>query len=236
MSNWGTTVRRIAQDVHRFDAKSIVEVKRAICYAVDDERFNNFHFNEDSFDLTLTTGTGEYDKETSDGAGDGYPFDYLQSGILTVFVNDISYGPLVPISMNRYRELNINNDWQGYPGEYVFYNKQLILYPKPNGAYVITGDYIKDIGSPKAVWDSSDSVWTFSDSLTGNTVTDTTSTAWFDEGQDLITHAAKEYLYLNVWHDPQEAMHAKIQKEAARKRLWRESRNTAKPQTVRKYY
>ena len=237
MSNWGTLVRRIQEETHRYDPDSLDRIKRAICHAVDDEQYRDFYFNEATYDFATVAGTNEYEEESSAGAADGYPADFLKLREATLIVSSYSYGPVDVVPLRRWRKNNVSSGWQGYPDQVTWDREKLIFWPSPNGVYTITIDYTKNIGTPIANYvQSGGFFWSFTNSLDGTTMVDFSTNAWFVEGADLINEAAKEYLYAHVWKDLQEANVARTSKEGIRKRLIREGRASQTPSNHRKYF
>lgn len=236
MSNWGTLIRRISEEVHRYNKDSIDAIKCAVCYTVGDEQYNDYYFNEDSFTFTTTAGVSSYGQESAAGEGDGYPQDFLKTRVMTLIVSNYSYGTLDPINIKEYRDLNVTSNWRGYPEKFLIDSGEIILWPAPNGVYTITVDYTKNIGTPIATWNDDDSVWNFTNSLTNVAVDSTDSNAWYDEASDLTIFGTKEYLSANVYKDMEDAGVNRKLKESARKQLIKEGRNSQIPPVVKRYY
>jgi hypothetical protein len=142
--------------------------------------------------------------------------------------------PIRAVPLRRFRKDQITSSYKGYPDRWAWDRETILLDPTPNGAYSMITDYTANIGTPLAKY--SDSSWAFTDSLTGDTISDSFTNAWFVEGADLINEGAKEYLYANVYQDFQNAQVAMSNKEKIRKRLIREGRASQQTSYPRAYF
>ena len=234
MSDWGTLVRRVQEEVHRYDSDSLDRIKRAITHAIDDEQYRDYYFNEATYTVVLINGTFQYGEESSAGEADGYPADFLKARVITLEFDGYIQWAIQSVPMRRFRKDQITSSYRGYPDRYAWDREFIMLDPTPNGTYNMILDYTANIGTPLAAYSSD--AWVFTDSLTGSTISDTDTNGWYDEGSDLITLAAKEYLYANVWKDVQEAQIARGQRDDVRKRMYREGRASQVPGYPKLYY
>ena len=162
-------------------------MKRALSEAIKRYANQRFWFNEETYDFNTTSGDFDYGVESSSGAADGYPSDMLKVIKLSMKVSNTWY-ELANISIDYFRDLFTSTSFKGFPEKWVWYGKEILVHPTPNGAYSVRLDYIKDIGTPSASYSSGS--WTFTDSLTGAAMADATTSDWFTEGFDLITARA----------------------------------------------
>jgi hypothetical protein len=237
--NWGTMVRRVQEEVHRYDDDSKDRIKRAICHAVDNEQYNDYYFNESTYTFILTSGTFEYGQETSAGDADGHPADFLKIREMTLEVDGYVQWPIRAVPLRRFRKDQITSSYRGYPDRYSWDREKILFDPTPNGAYNVILDYTADIGTPYARYSAAGTwVYNYFDSSTGSdeSVVDLTANAWFEEGSELILSVAKEYLYSNVFEDLQKAQVSRSHAEDERKRLRRESRASQTTSYPRLYF
>jgi hypothetical protein len=80
------------------------------------------------------------------------------------------------------------------------------------------------------------SSWAFTNSLTGSTIANTDTNAWYNEAADLVCEMAKEYLYSNVWKDPQDAQIARGHVLELRRRFIREGRASQQTSYPKHYF
>lgn len=236
MSDYQTLIRTIQEDTHRKDSTSEDRIKRMIARSLRELKFEPFYFNEATYDFATVTGTDEYGEESSAGAADGYPADFLKMRELTLIVSSYSYGPVDIVPLRRWRKNNVSSGWQGYPDQATWEREKIILWPSPNGVYTITLDYTKDLGIPVATYTDSTDTWAYTDSQTGSAMTASDTNAWYTNGQRLVAELAKYHLYSKVWKDREEASAAMQQFTQEKKLLIREGRGSHTPQPHRKYF
>ncbi len=206
MSNWGTAVQNMTERVHRYGTADPDIVKRAICEAIKKYANHNFWFNQGTYDFATTDGTFAYGVETSSGTADGYPSDMLKAIKLSLKVSN-SWYDINLISIDEFRDKFVSSDFKGFPVKWAWFNKEIILYPTPNGAYTVRLDYNKDIGTPAASY--AGTTWTFTDSVTGAAMADETTSDWFTEGFDLITARGMYYMASQVFGNQELAIMSK---------------------------
>jgi hypothetical protein len=187
MSNWGTAVQNVTERIHRYGTSDPDIVKRALSEAIKRYANHNFWFNQGTYDFSTADGTYAYGTETTAGAADGYPSDMLKPIKLTLQVSSAWYD-INTVSIDYFRDKFIDSSYKGFPEKWCWFNKEILLFPTPNGVYTVKIDYCKDIGIPAASYASS--TWTFTDSVTGAAMADATTSGWFTEGFDLITARA----------------------------------------------
>jgi hypothetical protein len=234
MSDWQTLVRRIQEETHRYDSDSEDRIKRAICHAIKDEQYRDYYFNEATYDITLASGTFEYGEESSTGAADGYPAEFLKVRELTLEVSGYVQWPIRTVPLRRFRKDQITSSYRGYPDRWAWDREKILLDPTPNGAYTMITDYTANIGTPLAKY--SGGSWAFTNSLTGAAIANADTLAWYDEAADLVCEMAKEYLYSNVWKDPQDAQIARGHVLELRKRFIREGRASQQTSYPKHYF
>jgi hypothetical protein len=189
LSNWITAKRLVQERLHRFGTSDPDVISRALAEAINFYSAKRFWFNTGNATMSTVDGTYAYDQETSDGAGDGYPTDMEKIVKLSMQINSTWYA-LEQMSIDEFREIFLASSYKGFPSHFVWFGKQLLLFPTPNGVYSINFDYIKDLGTPVASWDGN--AWTFS--VDGVTVNDAYTSDWFSEAMDLITDRAVYYV------------------------------------------
>ena len=200
MSDWGTAVQMVTERVHRYGTADPDIVKRGLCYSIGRRNEEDYFFNEDTKDVSTVAGQFAYDVETGAGAGDGYPIDLIKFKELSLQTSNTWY-PIRNIAIRRFRKEQVSSSYRGYPEEWCWFNKQLLLSPNPNGAYTVRVDYTKDIGTPIAAYSSS--VWAFT--VGGVTLTDTYTNDWFEEGLYLITNEACYWIFSQILGDTEQA-------------------------------
>ena len=196
MSNWGTAKRRVVEETHRYGTLDDDFASRALCWAIDRFKTENLKFNQDTDDFSTVAGTYSYDKETSDGAGDGYPTYMVMPIELSLIVSD-SYYIMTNEPIREFRRNQVASSYRGYPSRWVWEFEKFLFDPTPNGVYTVRVDYTKDLGTPVASYASS--AWTYS--VKGVSLTDAYTNAWFTQGMEVIVAAAKWWILSNVFYD-----------------------------------
>ncbi|MHC4844121.1 MAG: hypothetical protein ACYTEE_10005 [Planctomycetota bacterium] len=125
------------------------------------------------------------------------------------------------ISIDEYRDKFLDSSYKGFPEAWTWFNKEILLFPTPNGTYAVRLDYNKDIGIPSASYASS--AWTYTDSITGAAMADATTSDWFTEGYDLITARAVYHIASQTLGDQALAIMAKQEEQEQRDELFIDS-------------
>lgn len=135
MSNYGTMIGRVLEDVARDDITSVAST--AILTAIKHYEGTRFWFNEGRSTRSTASGTEYY----------AVPSDFKDLDSLTITVNSWTY----QLNQRSYDELEdsyvSNTTYTGYPTDYAIYQEQIRLYPIPNGTYTLTMSYQRTLGT-----------------------------------------------------------------------------------------
>lgn len=146
MSDFGTLIQRVLDDLERTDLTSVasVEIKSAI------KHYNPklFFFLECRATLNTADGTEYY----------GLPADFISADSLVITVNN-NTRVLTERHYDTIEEWFVSSStYKGEPTDFAVYQQQLRLYPIPNGAYSMRLSYKASLTELSANGDSND--WT----------------------------------------------------------------------------
>ena len=172
---------RIAQEVRRkayASTETLMQtgIDNAIATAIDAYQDERFYFNERRSSTFTTVASQEfYDEDDDADIGLIIKIDYI-----TIDINDNTYEliPDYPLSIEA-RATALSSP--GLPGWYIFYNRQIRLYPVPADAYTVRIAGVYKYAAPA------------SDSETDN--------FWMTDAERLIRSRAKYELALHVLRD-----------------------------------
>lgn len=184
MSDFGTMVDRIKDEVHRPNDDTIV--KRAIIDAIDEWKVKRLGFNVREWSLETIAGQDEYTFPIVDR--DSVFIVPIEIDICRILINNY-WHTLTPINFSIFQsEFNLRSDSDnGYPSVYTVgpydvsspAGRVLLVDPDPNDEYIITGFGLCDINE-----------------VTVNSA-DSSTNAWFTTGERLIRTQAKVNLFVN---------------------------------------
>lgn len=209
-----TFVQRVKEEIHRDRDVDQDAILREMCSALEWYKTHRFWFNSDSFTFLTVAGQLEYGREGSAGvtAGYGYPEDMVRLDNLRITINSSTYD-MSRINVDWIRKHDTNTSYTGYPDHYAIHNQKILLYPRPSTAdWVVSGDYVKDLGTPTYVYTSGD--WVLKDEDGGTTGLTWTSTM-LQEAEELIRQRTKAMLYANIIIDTERAQVCKMLEEEA---------------------
>lgn len=206
MSNWGTMVQTISEEARRSSSPSAVELAathRAICDAIRQERYEEYRFNSDSFTFTSTAGVAAYGVDS--GAGDGYPANLLRvdDDTLTTTISG-TVRPVVKKPISFIRQVESSTSTQSYPVWWAWHENQMVFYPKFHVAMTVSGDYLKDIGTPTYSYDAGGATWSVL-KPDGTAMDNAYTSSWFTDGFILISAQAKWFFLKRYLKDDEEA-------------------------------
>jgi hypothetical protein len=165
---------RIARELRRSNIDT--QIAEAISTTIQAYQAERWHFNE-SRDVTFNTVAQQefYDEDDLAALGNIMKIDYVK-----VRLNDTTFSllPDVPSEIESAATSNVST---GLPGWYVYYNRQLRLYPIPADAYLVRVAGVFRFAAPAT------------DGETGN--------FWMTDGEALVRARAKYELALHVLYD-----------------------------------
>lgn len=204
----GTMTQRIRDEILRDTDVETNYIKKAIASAIRTYRYHRFWFNEGTFTLSTVDGTQDYSAVSSGSAG--YPRDLISVDRLTL-VHNTSLIKLPKVGIQEFRDLDSGDNTEGRPSCWTFHHESLMLYPTPDAVYTIRGDYVKELtgldGDDDRLGLSAvyvDDAWSFRD-VDGNLITDSYTSAWFDEAEEMVRAKAKALVYSEVLRDTKAA-------------------------------
>jgi len=164
-------VNRIADELLIGATITTAQIKLEILSAIQHYERERFWFNEAQATASTVSGVNSV----------AAPTDMLEIDTL-----DVTYGGR-PYPVRRrdwawYSRLGLRDTTVGrsVPGQYVYYNQTLFLYPVPNDAYVLLISYVKQLTTLSA---------------------DADTNAWTTDAEALIRTRARQALKLNYQND-----------------------------------
>lgn len=192
MSDFGTIVDRIKEEVHR--PNDDILVKRAVVDSISEWKVRRLGFNVREWSFQTVAEQDEYKFPSSDR--DSAYIVPLEIDSCRILINNY-WHTLTPINFGVFQsEFNRRNDSDnGYPSVYAIgpyditstAGRVIIVDPDPNDEYTIQGHGLCDISNITV--DSSDA----------------STNAWFTEGERLIRTQAKINLFVNNYQSEGDA-------------------------------
>ncbi len=183
-------------------------IQRSAFDAIRFYRDTRFDFNEAQATFLTVDGTATY--SAGSGAND-YPADLMFIDKAQITISS-AFRDLTPRTVNWVREHRWNSTTKSKPTDYAWSRKLMDLYPTPDGAYTVTLDYVKDVGTPTYEHDGTN--WTFYDE-DGAVITATYASSWFSDGKDLIGARVEWDLWTGVYKDLERGVAAKYRERDA---------------------
>jgi len=184
-----TLTRTIAERTGQTTSAHLVGIKREITRAIQHYKDTPLGFNETQATLTTVSGTAEH---VSGAGAANYPTDLRSITHAQITISGSLYD-LEPVSIEKYRAWIGGTTSNGQPFAWTWYEDEFILYPTPGDSYVVTLDYIQHLSGPTTS-EYSGTSWSFYDE-DGAAVSDTSTSEWFNEAQDLIVARTERNLY-----------------------------------------
>lgn len=217
MSDWGTMVAEIYDEIRRPSGEAATRVQRAICYAVGYNAKEHLWFNERRFDFL--TEADKYRYAVGEGGGStvsGVPRLHQLLGPLYLCASLDRTARRVMLD-KPWPELEARltaDDWNestistGTPCLFSFYDGEFLLAPIPDDAHIIEGFGVEDFGTPTYKYDTALATWSFYEPGSQSVAMSSTYTSpWFDttKGYSLTLHRACYELYSRFYKDDDEA-------------------------------
>lgn len=213
--DFGTMQARIMDEMDRTRDEDKTIAGIGICTAILEYRYQPFHFNTNFItSLTLTPGDNALD-------------------VLTLITDDefattLNFEVEDPVSgrgsqvfecglaefRQRQRDVKVN----GRPRDFIWHSQEILLHPTPDVAYVTLLDYVKDIGTPRYLFDEAGQSWQFQEP-DGTALEPTYTNDWFKLGEALIRNAAKRVIYEGYLMDTEKLQGAMGQEQSALEKL-----------------
>ncbi len=174
MATYGDMQARIADELDRTDLTT--QIQRSIITAIRMFQRRNFWFNERSFQFSTVIGQEYY------GAADNAQI----ASSPNIQILRLQYGGGVRWELPRQTfeqvdQLSASRDWRGVPEVFAYRGEQIRLYPIPSQVWPIDAFNIYRIPDPPSDSDSSE---------------------WFNEAEEMIRTHAKIDLLTNVIRPP----------------------------------
>lgn len=164
--DYGSLKSRLADELNRTDLTSQIalEIQSAIAH-YESQRF---WFNEGQ-SLSSTSSTG--DPRIS------LPTDFLEAIRIEITISGLQE-PLYRLEWNEFSDLGGGDTGlsSGVPSCFSINSNEIWLYPRPNGNYIVTLTYAKQLTT-----------------LSG----DTDTNSWMTDGEELIRHRARQAVKIN---------------------------------------
>lgn len=199
----GTLIQRIKEELPRHASADDDRITLAILSTLEYYKHKQLGFNEGTATFTTTVDQESYGNESEEGAGAGYPNDLLAPGVVFLEHAGGTWVDLPQRNIDYIRQENYTDVYQGYADYYAWFEEKIYLTPVPHVTYDIRLDYIKDLGSPFAVYESN--AWVFKEDITEDPIDNTYENDWFDKAEELIRLHAKIDLNENVFKNLREA-------------------------------
>lgn len=160
--------------------ESLTEVaSQAIIQAVNIWENERFWFNEATVTFVTVPDQASY-SDSDMGISDAIGIDNMQ-----FTVNGTSY-TIRPITYGRFKETHTNPTYTGYPLQFAYYNRTIIIDPTPGATYTCEVSYIKREPINYS---------------TSGSLSLSVSNMWTNEGAELILARAKAILEVDFFKD-----------------------------------
>lgn len=214
--DFGTMQARIMDEMDRTRDEDKTIAGIGICTAILEYRYQPFHFNT-SFDdsMTLTAGLGSMDVLTD------ITEDEFASALILTVIDPVNQreSEVFECGLNEFRQrARDDRGTPGRPRDFVWHNQEIQLNPVPDVDYETLLDYVKDIGTPRYLYDDPGKVWQFQEP-DGTAMESTYTNDWFKLGEALIRNAAKRAVYEGYLMDAEKLQGAMGQEQAALEKL-----------------
>lgn len=226
MSTIGAMAGKISRQVFRSSWANLDQTKQdaiwlAIITAIQSETQRQFRFNGVEFTFPTIASTEEYGVETSSGAGDGYPTTLIRIDTLALqddtLIFTLEHRPIPWVVARKGDTVT-----ESQPDSWAWNADKIVLSPVPDKVYTVIGRGLQDIGTPTYSYNTSTDAWAFLDP-DGVAMTDSYTSKWFTDGEDLIRYKAAIELH-QTWTRDSEAGAALVPLySAAKNRLLKES-------------
>ena len=179
MSTFGTVRNRILSDLNRTSANDLTssvetEIKTAIAFY---ER-RRFWFLEARATATTVDGQEYY----------ALPDDFRDDDSLVITANGSTF-PLMKRTYDVIESWFVQESTKGTPSDYAIYDEQIRLYPIPNGQYVLTLSYYKQLAELQS---------------------EEATNAWMDEAEGLIRSRVEWTMFARKLRDFDAAQACKV--------------------------
>lgn len=161
MSTLGNMVTRIRTDLNRGDEHDD-RIKQAIEDAIKLYRSRRLGFNMKRATSTTVQGQEFY----------GLPDDFLEVDTLRLLESSNYYQRLTEVAFSWIDDNSAYQDFQSVPDKFAIQNRELRLYPIPDGAYTVQMSFMYDLTDVSAG------------------AAESASNAWMTEGEALIRETA----------------------------------------------
>lgn len=194
------TVRQLMADqLHVPNNSAFLDLLlRHISSAMRYLRSQRTYFNEADFEFDTVLDQANY----TVGTASELPVDFLEVLDDQVWVkqNQVNNQRILvdPVSAPEYdRLLSSGPTTTATPTSYAIHNRQMLLWPTPDGVHTVYGRYLKDLGTIQFTFDGSSYAYTVGGSPISST--DTYTNAWMTDGRDaLVNRACYEYANLDT--------------------------------------
>ena len=202
--------QRIMQEVGRSDAKASEMADLYIASAINRYRHIRFWFNTSNFTLTAVAGQSGYTiSADATPAAAEIPWDFIR--VIRMEWRDSSNsavrGQIEPASIDEVDDaLSDSGGTNGPPRVFTYHDSQLILAPAPDQAYTISVEYVKDIGTPGAIYNTTAAKFLVSDpDDSTTTLSGAYTNAWYTHAEELTRSRAKRMFYAEYLKDSEGA-------------------------------
>jgi hypothetical protein len=163
-------VQRIRSDLDR-NTTADDRIKQAIEDAIEFYRARRLGFNQKRATTNTAAGQEFY----------SLPTDFLEADALRIEEQANYYEPLAEVTFDWIDEHNGRVDHYSVPAKFAVQNRELRLFPIPDGTYELQLSYLYDLGGVSA------------------SASDGASNAWTDEAEQLVRlHAQADVLELYI--------------------------------------